>query len=143
MPQVRSSVVTTLKLPPIRLVACTPLRRCRSLGRARGFACGIQAGIAETGDYIGIDAGRLALPDFIEDARHAQRFVVVAFNRRRPHLRADRDHLGADGGDSARALADFLGHAPGRIGIDDFDFQDQALAAPAAFGTACLSLMVQ
>ena len=79
MMRVRSSVVTTENPVARKLAACMAASAMPSTGADVDLARRQQAGIAETGDDIGIGIGILA--HRFDQADNAHRLVIMAFDR--------------------------------------------------------------
>ena len=72
---------------------------------ARAAARRLQPGVVEAGDDRGVDARRLALDDFLDHARRGEGLVEIAFDRRGPARRIDRDDLRSARPAAARAAS--------------------------------------
>ncbi len=80
---------------------------------------GVQAGVAEAGDDVGVDAIAFAGANFIDHAKYADGFVKVAFDGHGAAARLGRADACAGCCDSCGGGADGIGHRLGGIGVDN------------------------
>jgi len=99
----------------------------RGLGDAdywsiRQFSRGMETGIAETGQYIGVAPFSLAFANLVHHANRGQCFIAMRFDGNRSHGWAYSFDAYVFAGGCARRLLYGMGHGPRSVWIDDFDF---------------------
>lgn len=87
--------------------------------RFRGGTRGVEAGVVEAGDDVGVGAVAVGVADAAEHAGHGEGFVVKALDRDRAHRGLARIDQSVGQGDAACRSGDLRRHRRGGVGIDD------------------------